>query len=285
MSNRSDSNIMPIILEHTNVFTTQTNQIHFPHTHEHLELYLHIAGNATYMVENGIYPVEYGTVVISRENELHCLRVEEDCLIENFYFGFERELFEDFCPELLECFLDRSLGERSVVLLPHNIADKCVLLMYEAIAAKRLGSRAEKLSFIMLILTEVNRIWKTQDFRPLPPDRSFSASAILLGRALSMIMEHYNEIPTANELAARLYVSREHLSRCFMNGLGIPVGKYLLMKRIQMSMLFLKQGMELSEVCSQCGWNDYSYFISVFRKETGQTPAKFRRSFKANNGN
>lgn len=270
---------MPPIIEHYNCYTSKQNRIHYPHTHDHLELYIHVLGNATYMVENGIYPVEYGTVVISRENELHCLRVEEDCMIENFYCGFERELFQDFCPELLECFLDRSLGDRSVVLLPHDAADRCILWMNEAIAARRKNDNAGKLSRLMMIISEVNRAWKKQDFRPRSLDRKFSANAVLLGRSLTMIMEHYNELQTVNELASRLYVSREHLSRCFMTELGVPAGKYLLMKRIQMSMLLLKQGKELSDVCAECGWNDYSYFISVFRRETGQTPAKFRKSF------
>jgi AraC-like DNA-binding protein len=39
----------------------------------------------------------------------------------------------------------------------------------------------------------------------------------------------------------------------------------------------LREGNSLNEVCESCGWTDYSYFIRVFRQETGVTPMGYRR--------
>ena len=87
------------------------------------------------------------------------------------------------------------------------------------------------------------------------------------------------EIRTVDDLAARLYVSREHLSRCFSAELGVPVSRYMMTTRVSFSALCLRQGAGLDEVCAKCGWNDYSYFIKVFRREIGMTPAKYREKY------
>lgn len=75
-----------IQLTYDNDYNLKTTKEHYPHTHDFCEIYFHIAGKCTYMVENGIYPTDYGTCVITRQNELHCVRIEEDCQYERFYY-------------------------------------------------------------------------------------------------------------------------------------------------------------------------------------------------------
>ena len=234
------------------------------------------------MVENGIWPIDYGSVIITRENELHCIRMSEDCILQNVYCEFERGLIERSAPELLACFDDRPLGQRCVLSLPHDLADRCIAKLFDAADAAKdsseLGICEERAEF-MSVLAKINRVWAEQDIFGTAGSVRFSARSMLYGRAISMFYEHCADIRTVGEFADRLYVSREHLSRCFSAETGVPVSKFMVTSRVRLSTLYLKQGAELEEVCTKCGWNDYSYFINVFRRETGMTPAKYRLKY------
>lgn len=266
----------------TNTFTPVKNKLHYPHSHDFLELYIHISGKAEYMVENMIWPIDYGSVVITRENELHCVRMSEDDVLQNIYCEFERGLFENFAPELLSCFDDRPLGQQCVISLPHDMTDRCIEKLLEAgriIDDKTPLSICEGRAEFMSVLAEVNRVWENDAVFNTTGGIHYNASSVLSGRALALLNGHYAEIRTVGDLAERLYVSREHLSRCFSAETGMSLSRYMMAKRIMMSALCLKQGAGLDEVCARCGWNDYSYFIKVFRREIGITPAKYRKKY------
>ena len=271
-----------LVISVTNTYTPVKNRSHYPHSHDFLELYIHISGEAEYMVENMIWPIDYGSVVITRENELHCIRMTENDVLQNVYCGFERGLFENFAPELLSCFDDRALGQRCVISLPHDMADRCVEKLLEAGRAMDdmtpLGICKGRAEF-MSVLAEVNRVWENEGVFKTTGGIRYNAGSMLAGRALALINKHCAEIRTVDDLAARLYVSREHLSRCFSAELGVPVSRYMMTARVWFSAVCLKQGAGLDEVCAKCGWNDYSYFIKVFRREIGMTPAKYREKY------
>ena len=60
--------------------TPADDAMHYPHTHDCCELYLFLRGKCTYMVENGIFPLSFGSVLYTRPGELHSVRVTEPCL-------------------------------------------------------------------------------------------------------------------------------------------------------------------------------------------------------------
>ncbi len=41
-----------------------------------------------------------------------------------------------------------------------------------------------------------------------------------------------------------------------------------------------EQHLCLAEIADDCGFADYNYFITVFARETGDTPEKYRRTLQ-----
>lgn len=269
-------------ITHRNDYVYADRLPRFPHSHEFLELYIHISGKAEYMVENGVWPIEYGSVVVTRENELHCIRMAEDCVFQNVYLELGREVFENFAPELLACFDERPIGQKCVFTLPRDIADRCVMKLLEARAASLTATPLgfyEGCGVVMSVLAEVNRVWEAWYGFIKDPDESYKQNSTLCRKAVALFYKHCADIRKVGDFANQLYVSREHLSRCFSSELGISVREFMVQSRVRLSTLYLKQGAGLEEVCAKCGWNDYSYFINVFRREVGITPAKYREKY------
>jgi AraC-like DNA-binding protein len=80
-------------------------------------------------------------------------------------------------------------------------------------------------------------------------------------------------------VADQVGVSAAYLSRLFRANMNTTVTAYLRFKRMEYARLLLREGLPLVDVCSRCGYDDYSYFIAAFRRQTGTTPIRYQKGF------
>ena len=81
------------------------------------------------------------------------------------------------------------------------------------------------------------------------------------------------------ELAKDFGMSYSYFSRSFKRVTGMTFKKYLNLTRIRRAEQMLsKNTMTISEIATGCGYNNVSYFISVYRSMTGKTPYKAMKS-------
>lgn len=100
----------------------------------------------------------------------------------------------------------------------------------------------------------------------------------LVADAVAQIHQHYTEVYGVEELAEALGVSKSHLVRSFGASLGISPGKYLTAVRLDAAKkMLLHRSHPLDLIASMCGFSGANYFCKVFKKETGTTPAAWRR--------
>ena len=98
---------------------------------------------------------------------------------------------------------------------------------------------------------------------------------------LSKVLEYinaniYNSINICT-LADTACISTPYLIRLFRNNFGTSPLQYINKKKIEKAQLMLITEEEtIKEVAYRLGFKDYSYFIRLFKKITGQTPLEFR---------
>ena len=81
------------------------------------------------------------------------------------------------------------------------------------------------------------------------------------------------------EICQKFFLSKNALYRLFEAEFGMPIGKYILNRRIQLSLEALRNtGAPIATIASECGFSDYNYFIRAFKKQMGITPLQFRKS-------
>ncbi|HJQ37428.1 MAG TPA: AraC family transcriptional regulator [Thermoanaerobaculia bacterium] len=106
------------------------------------------------------------------------------------------------------------------------------------------------------------------------------------GRLVAMARKRIDEsMPRridAGALAAELQVSRSHLFETFRRVEGKTIGAYIASRRLERAReLLTRTAAPLGEIAAVCGFADQSHFTRVFRAESGETPAQFRRRFQA----
>lgn len=98
-------------------------------------------------------------------------------------------------------------------------------------------------------------------------------------RVKSMIHEFYQTGITLDEIARRLDVTPEYLSRQFHSATGETFSVYMRNYRIQKAKeLLLGTSMKLYEIAGAVGYSDGKYFSKVFRECTGCLPAEYRKT-------
>ena len=101
---------------------------------------------------------------------------------------------------------------------------------------------------------------------------------LVVEAALGIIRRDFAFLDGIGELAERLEVSQEYLTRSFCRYIGMTPGKYLNRVRIENARLLLRQGGHSVQFVSEaCGFTNANYFARVFRAAVGMNPAEYAR--------
>ena len=86
------------------------------------------------------------------------------------------------------------------------------------------------------------------------------------------IESHLSDPLNVDDLAEQLHITPQYLTRLFQRFVGSSVRSYI-------SVLISRPYTTLDGIAALCGYRDVSYFISVFRQQTGTTPKQFRKLY------
>lgn len=80
------------------------------------------------------------------------------------------------------------------------------------------------------------------------------------------------------ELASAMYMSRGQLNRRVKALTGRTTSNYILCLRLDMACALLSRFPEkpINEVAQECGFDNFSYFNRLFKREKGVTPSEYR---------
>lgn len=98
----------------------------------------------------------------------------------------------------------------------------------------------------------------------------------LVDKIVEYINLHYSEKIFLSDIADVLNYSESLLSKRFRRVTQMTFNEYLNRFRIQKSIEYMKKGTYgLTGISDICGFSDYKYFSTVFKKYTGYTPSQF----------
>ena len=234
------------------------------HCHAYMEIYFHVMGAASFLVNGQIYPLRSGDAVVSRSNDLHMCVYEAPGLQEHYclWIGAEADaaVTEFTRQEKWQPLyrLDPQTWERLRGKL-------------DALEDSRI-SELERTSLFLQILVLLEKHPGTDHI----PDRMPQE----FRQILAYIDEQYPWIQRIGELARIHFISEATLNRWFQKYLHISPKNYLDSRKLSHAAKMLSQGAAVTEACNGAGFNDCSHFIGLFRKKFGQTPLQYQRSFR-----
>ena len=83
-------------------------------------------------------------------------------------------------------------------------------------------------------------------------------------------------------IASTAFMSRFHYTRIFKRVYGLSPRQYLRDLRINKGKELLKQGLNISQVCFEVGYDSLPTFCNAFKKATGYSPREYQCLNKSN---
>jgi len=122
-------------------------------------------------------------------------------------------------------------------------------------------------------------MWENEDQIPgmLRFNLEKSSKNKYVEKAIKYIRNHYQEDISMGNTAAYIGISEGHLSRIFKKETDYTFIAYLTNYRIHTAMGLLKDcGFKVYEVADMVGYNDITYFSTLFKRMVGVNPSEYQ---------
>lgn len=239
-----------------------------PHVHEECEIYINLSGDVSFVVENNIYPVKPGDVIITHPFEYHHCVYHSNSLHRHFWILFSAAQNE----YLFSSFFKRNAGENNHLELSPSDTDALLSLCHQ-MAEEQVDPQKRYFTFFSIINLLQNAAPVQDHAATFPPD---------VTRALRYINDRLAEVLTARDIAAAAFVSVNTLERHFARHLQLAPMTYVKKKKLANAAKLLRQGFSVTDAATGSGFVSYSNFIALFKKAYGVTPLQYKNGTRKN---
>lgn len=106
----------------------------------------------------------------------------------------------------------------------------------------------------------------------------------LVAEAFRILSQHGDRIFSVTELADRLMVSREHLTRLFRETMAMTPRECIMREKIKQASSLLKAtNLNSDEIAKQLGYKSTQRFVKHFKEAVGVAPRQYRQALLAGN--
>lgn len=236
------------------------------HAHECCEIYVNVSGDVSFAVEDSIYPIGRGDVIITRPQEYHYCIYNTNSVHKHYRVIFWTQ--NNY--ELLNLFYNRDLGQKNLIVLSDEKKALLMSLCRSMVDGGEKSQLGKLLDFLRLLdLLDGGTKYSSESAMRFPEE---------LERAIEFIRENDKKQFFISDIAETCGISIATLERLFKQHIGISPKQYIFEMRLQKAKAELAKGKNVSEAWSESGIADYSHFIRVFKKAVGVTPSQYRKS-------
>ena len=245
--------------------------------HNFYEIYLILEGDVNLYIKNSCYHITSSSVAVINSLDPHKLTNNTENNFTRIYFHIPDNFtskFSDQKTNLSKCFNNRTAGNNGLIL-SHLQKDYMIDIFNKMTQCKdsrdnRFGASLLFDTYVIQLLIYINNLYNSESF--ISPSR-YSPDVEFITKYID---SHILENITLDSLADMLSRDKYYLSHKFKKETDTTIFHYLIMSRISKAKQLLSEGMNVTETCYNSGFNDYSNFITTFKKITGYTPKKFQ---------
>lgn len=245
------------------------------HYHNEIELYLLLKGRIKYFINNKTFFLSEGDLIIVPKQVLHSTDTE-DCLYnERLLLSFNSNHFYQEINPMLE-----SLYHDNIIHIPKENLPLIENMFYK-IGNEYVKGTKESEILIKLYTSELITYLYRYKTDAIKPDES--TDKIML-RVAEYIILNFSQPLSLQILCKKFSISEGYLSKRFKLAIGTSINEYINYIRItEAEKILSSEKAPITEVALRCGYNDSSYFASVFKKFKGITPYKYQKSIFSQN--
>lgn len=236
-------------------------------SHDFWEVVLAAEGEITATGDERVHRLSRGMLIFHKPMEFHRLWCEENqgSQVKIISFGAVGEgmkYFENRCFTLNE----NEIEQFSEITESFERASRCYVEEDYEGYAQTSALAAALLETFLLRLTQKNEYKR----------KSFSASERQYYQIVKIMKENCEKNLSVGQIAELCNMSVSNMKRIFSLYSDIGLAKFFLNLKLRRARELLEEGFSPTDTAAMLGFNETSYFYTVFKRETGMTPAQFR---------
>lgn len=246
------------------------------HTHTNYEIYYFLGGDITYFVEGTHYTVQPHDILITNHRELHCPLVNLSEPYARRFIQFERDFLSpslDLEHHLLSPLDNRPLGHLNKIDKDYVLAygiDQLFDTFENRLQAPDKYTDFEAKLLLNQILILIKRIFDTHMDATLDQQADEKIYHII-----KFINENISSRLLLEDIANEFFMNKYYLCHLFKKHTGFSIKEYITSKRIMRAKELIAQGVPITSICYDVGFNDYSCFYKAFTKLENKSPKAF----------
>lgn len=251
------------------------------HFHNLYELYYLVENEVIYFVEDKVYLVKPGMVVVIPPNRKHAT------------FPVNNDISKRYLIYLPEYFVEEFLKDGAVLL--NRISSKPIIVdnddkMVEHFFKKIIeefkkpnGSIAIQKALIGELLVTLNGYYGDEKKSEFSSETNKIASGTI-SLITRYINDNFSKKITLETLSNEFFLNPSYISRIFKKKLNISFSAFLRNIRINKVMDYLKDtDYTITEIAQKTGFDSLTSLCRVFKKNVGMSPLRYRILYKNTN--
>lgn len=251
-----------LIMRHS-AMANQTSGNYPVHVHKGYELILLKKGDISYVVDDKVFTLWKNSLVITRPEQPHQIRVDSDDIYDRYNMIFYPE---DYPPELLaripeDLHVFQCEGNQLILGLFEKIDYYCRSLSKDTVR-RLLPALIEELLWNVVLQSEAPLAARSRYKHPMTQG------------ILELLEERLMEIDSVESVCEALGISKSYLYQIFQEDLNTTPKAWLTQRRLKLARQEIFLGAKATAIYPLCGFQDYSAFYRAYKKQFGYAPSE-----------
>lgn len=252
------------------------------HWHEELEIFFMVQGHADIRINEQVFQINPGSVVLIPSNALHsafsrCIECHYYAIVfsDNYLASQVSDLCQTkFIDRLAPTQFSTAFHVPSQTSMEHSMP----MILREIKEEYFVKHPGYELGIKGRLLTLISKMFQlglsSTSGRANPTDEK---SQSCVRAVITYIEENYENPISITDLAAKVFVSPNHLCRLFNRYTGRSPVRYISMVRMAQAARMIQSGdCTIREAALAVGFDNFSYFTKTFKQHYSVTPHQFK---------
>lgn len=252
------------------------------HYHDFNKIIIFLSGDVIYIIEGKSYRLKPWDILLVGRNDVHQPIISPNTAYERIVLWLNPHFLDahnrNNC-DLQNCFTLAT--ERKMNMIRLNKTDIPSLQqtldeLEEAIHDSSFGNEILKNSIFIQLMVKINRLFFGMDIKKKLEDVRYDSR---IENILSHINNNLDSDLSIDSISNMFFLNKYYLMHLFKKETGFTLYNYIQKKRVIKASDYIKSGMQAGEVCSLCGFGDYSSFVRNFKKEFKLSPMQYYKEY------
>ncbi|WPR71742.1 helix-turn-helix transcriptional regulator [Flavobacterium sp. NG2] len=245
-----------------------------PHRHDFYVLVLFTSGTGTHVVDFDHFTIQSGSVFVLQPGQMHHWSLSEE--IEGYIVFFSKEIYNlYFGQKDIDEYPFYSKVNSSPEIVLNNDEMKAIIPFFDALMTERRKKQLLQRDKIMNLVDIIHIELARKYFSTF--EHEVHSYNIKLTRFAVLLEQKYKAEKAPFYYAEQLHITLKHLNRITKEVLNKTTTQVITDRVIlEAKRMLMEKQFSVNEIATTLGYEDYSYFSRLFKKNTGMTATEFR---------